>query len=479
MYKHGVYVTEQPTSIKPPVNTAGCLPVIIGTAPIHLAKSPAKPNTPVLCYSYSEAVEAFGFSDDFKNYTLSEAIYAAFALYGAGPLVLINVLDLEKHKISKANQTVNVVEHEAVIPDAVLFDTIVVNDNTGSTTLENNTDFVLTRMDDGTTKITLLQGSHYDATTLTLNYQFVDPTKVTKADIIGGIDTESGTNKGLECVNSVFSKVGLVPGMIMAPRFSTDSEVAAVMAAKADKINGLFPCQAIIDADTTTVRKYTEVAEWKNKNGVTHSSQIVIWPKNTLGERIFDSSVTFMGRQLKLTADNGDIPHESPSNKNASIDGLCLDDGTEIDMMWEQANYLNSQGIVTVLNFMGGWKLWGDETACYPSNTDPKDRFIPCRFMFNWDTQTFIQTYFPDIDKPLLKRRIESIVESENIRLNGLVASGVLVAGTIEYRSEDNPTTGTIDGIAKFHKTFTPPVPMRVIDAVMEFDAEAYKAALG
>lgn len=99
--------------------------------------------------------------------------------------------------------------------------------------------------------------------------------------------------------------------------------------------------------------------------------------------------------------------------------------------------------------------------------------------MFNWDKQTFIRTYFSEVDKPLTKRRLESIVDSENIRLNGLVSSGVLVAGSIEYRSDDNPTTSLIDGISKFHKVFTPPVPNRVINAVMEFDAEAYKAALG
>ena len=121
---------------------------------------------------------------------------------------------------------------------------------------------------------------------------------------------------------------------------------------------------------------------------------------------------------------NGDIPYESPSNKSMQITGTCLADGTEVILGPDEANYLNGQGIVTALNFIGGWKAWGNRTACYPSNTDPKDAFISIRRMFNWHAQTFIQTYWAKVDKPINKRLIQTVVDSENIRLNGLVAQG-------------------------------------------------------
>ena len=50
-YKHGVYVSEVPTSIVPAVNTTAGLPVVFGTAPVHLATDRADTNKPVLCYS--------------------------------------------------------------------------------------------------------------------------------------------------------------------------------------------------------------------------------------------------------------------------------------------------------------------------------------------------------------------------------------------------------------------------------------------
>ena len=55
-YKHGVYVSEVSTSIIPAVNTTAGLPVVFGTAPIHLAKDRAMANKPILCHSYEEAL---------------------------------------------------------------------------------------------------------------------------------------------------------------------------------------------------------------------------------------------------------------------------------------------------------------------------------------------------------------------------------------------------------------------------------------
>ena len=53
---------------------------------------------------------------------------------------------------------------------------------------------------------------------------------------------------------------------------------------------------------------------------------------------------------------------ESPSNKLLQIDSAVLADGTVVLLDLQQANYLNSNGIVTALNFIGGYVLWGDES---------------------------------------------------------------------------------------------------------------------
>lgn len=82
-YKHGVYTSEQATSLIVPVEGTSGLQVIIGTAPTVCAD-------PVLAYSYAEAVEALGYDDDWATYTLCQSMKACFDLFNVAPVVFIN-----------------------------------------------------------------------------------------------------------------------------------------------------------------------------------------------------------------------------------------------------------------------------------------------------------------------------------------------------------------------------------------------------
>ena len=108
-------------------------------------------------------------------------------------------------------------------------------------------------------------------------------------------------------------------------------------------------------------------------------SFFVTWPKYTLGGKINHSSVHQAGVMSKTDATEdlgGGSPCESASNKTIQIDGMVLADGTEVLLDLVKANYLNSNGIITALNLTGSFVSWGNETACYPANTDVTDYFF-------------------------------------------------------------------------------------------------------
>ena len=461
-YQHGVYTSEVPTSIIPAVNTTAGLPVILGTAPVHLAADPAAANRPVLCYSYAEAVAALGYSKDWKNYTLCEAMYSQFSLYNRAPVVFVNVLDPAKHKESVADEALTMTKNEGIVEAPVLLDTLAVKTASGeSSPLIRGTDYEAAYDSDGRLVITALEGGAADeAGTLYLDYDKLDPSAVTEDDIIGGVDVATGAYTGLETLNQVFPLFGLVPGLVMV--------------AKAGSINSHFQAMVLTDV-ADTIKKYTDVPTWKNNFNYTDTQEVVCWPRVRNGDDIFHMSVHLLGVMAQTDSDNGDIPYVSPSNKSMQITGTCLADGTEVVLGPDEANYLNGQGIVTALNFIGGWKAWGNRTACYPSNMDPKDAFISIRRMFNWHAQTFIQTYWAKVDQPINKRLIQTVIDSENIRLNGLVAQGVLLGARVEFREDENPTTNLLDGIIKFHTYFTPPTPARVIENVIEYDPSYFQ----
>ena len=75
-----------------------------------------------------------------------------------------------------------------------------------------------------------------------------------------------------------------------------------------------------------------------------------------LGDRAFHASVHAAGLMGKTDSDNGGCPAESPSNKSLQIDRAMLADGTTVLLDLAQANYLNSNGIVTALNPIIGYK---------------------------------------------------------------------------------------------------------------------------
>jgi len=473
--KHGVYGGEVPTSIVSPVEASAGLPAVFGTAPIHLANTQEYVNKPVLAYTYGEAVAALGYSDDWEKYSLCEYIYSQFQLFNVGPVVLVNVLDPAEHKTSVPNLVIPLEKRVAKIEqDGILLNTLHVKTTSGGASLEKGKDYTAAYDKDGNVIITALSSGAIpeEQESLYVSFDYLDAGKVTSSDIIGGVDGTTGEYSGLELVNKIFPMFRLVPGQILAPGWSQDPVVAAVMKAKSSNINSVFKAISIADVDSSAsaANLYSKVPAWKNDNNYTDPLQVACWPKVILGDKVFHLSTQTAGVICKTDADNDDIPYVSPSNKNVQANGVITEDGKEVTLGLDQANYLNSEGIVTVLNFIGGFKLWGNQTAAYPGVTDVKDSFIAVRRMFNWLNNSLILTYWQYVDDPTNRRLIDSVVDSVNIWLNGLSARGALLGGSVAFLKEENPITDLLRGIVRFHVYAGGQVPAQEIDFILEYD---------
>lgn len=479
-YNHGVRVQEQATSLVAPITGTAGLQVIIGTAPVNLAADPYKAtNVPMIAYSFSEAVEQLGYSDDFKNYTLCQSMDACFRVFNVAPIILINVLDPAKHKKANESATVKVESMQATVEVAgILADTVEVS--SGEATLEAGTDYIATFDDDGYLVISLTAGGKGAAATeLTVKSSSIDPTKVEESDIIGGYNASTGAESGMELIRQIYPKFGMTPGLLLAPGWSHKPNVGVVLAAKCEEINGVFTCECILDIDCTAdgATKYTDCNEWKNGNGYINKHSVVLWPQVKVGTKQYAYSAIFGALTAYTDASNDDVPNLSPSNKLIELTGACLEDGSEVNLDQTQANLLNGQGIITVIN-MNGWRSWGNNTACYPANTDPKDRWFCCRRFFSWWGNSFILTYFQNVDDPANYRLVESIVDSENIRGNSYVSQGKCAGARIEFSEDENPVTDILNGKIQFHQYLAPYTPAEDILNVLEFDPDMLSAAL-
>lgn len=485
---HGIKTSEQATSLTPAVTTAN-LPVVVGTAPINFAATP-KVNVPQLLYTMAEVYEYFGYVDDIENYTLCEAAKVFFSLYGMAPACFINVLDPDVHKTSVENEVTAIDKSEEQIKMGlgIKQDTVVVKSEDGVTTYTKDVDYVTAFDSDGYLVISFVEEGAiltaedtWAADSLALTYEKIDPSLVTEDDIIGGYDSVNNKYEGLELIDQVFSYYNLVPTMILAPKYCESPAVAAVMDTKADKVNTVFRCMSIVDIPET-VTVYSDVPNAKSQNNIVSPNQIVCWPKVKLGDDVYRMSIQLAGLMMSVDYSNDDVPKESPSNKQMKINGTVVkgNSGYE-DMMLilDQANYLNSNGIVTAYNFANGWTAWGNRTACYPGNTDSKDNMIPAKRLMQYYDNSFVLSFWQYVDKPTTKRLINAIVDSRNEFYNGEIASENILAGKIEFLENENVTTDLLNGIIQFHNYIAPPFPAEQIKSVIEIDTDAYDSLFG
>lgn len=482
-YNHGVKTRQVPTSIATPVTAASGVTFVVGTSPVQM-NGGTKPegggllifkniNEPIMGMNNAEAVTALGYSDDWKKYSLCEVMYSHYRLYATAPVFFVNVLDPAKHKKSMAAKKYPLVDGRVKLTlDAIAESVKVTEYNAGE-------DYDLF-YDGENLIIEVLPDSAIPAATTELDIAFdvVDPAQVTKADIIGGFNVVTKKTTGFELIEAVFPKYGIVPDILICPGYSHDAEVAAIMSAKATSINGVFEAKALVDIDTTKVTHYADAPAWKKAQNINSKTQVPLWPLFKLGDRVFHASTQAAGLIATVDAKNGDCPAESPSNKLLQMNSAVLADGTEVLLDLQQANYLNSQGITTALNFIGGFVLWGNETACYPANTDVKDYFLCVSRMFGWVANSLILTYWNQVDKKFTRRFVETIVDSVNIWLNGLMSEEKLLGGRVEFNADENPVTSLMSGRAVFHIFMTPPSPAKEIEFVLEYDPSYVTAAL-
>ena len=476
-YNHGVRVLENPTILTTPRQGTAGLQVIIGVAPVNLAEDPYNAtNRPKIAYSFAEASAAVGYCDNFKDYNICESVDASSRVLNIAPIILINVLDPKTHKKALEEQEVEVIEGQAVIETfGVLADTLRVR--SGDREMAADTDYIITFDDDGMAVITLVDATGINA--LTVSGSVIDPSKITYRDIIGGYNVSTGEEKGLEVIRQIFPLLQLTPGLLVSPGWSKQPNVGAAIAAKCTGINGVFSCEAIVDLDTTEesgARKYTDVLTVKQASGFVSNHLSVEWPCVKIGDKIYHASAIKAALTAYIDAGNDDVPSLSPSNKAVGISGLCLEDGTEVVLDEQQANLVNSFGVCTFNNF-SGWTTWGNNTAIYPTSSDPKDRWFCCRRFFSWWGNSFILTYHERVDDYNNPRLVEAIVDDENVRGNSYAAQGKCAGAYIEWREQENTINDIMGGKMQFLHHLAPWTPAEDILDVLEFDPDLLEAA--
>lgn len=103
-------------------------------------------------------------------------------------------------------------------------------------------------------------------------------------------------------------------------------------------------------------------------------------------------------------------------------------------------------------------------------STDVKDTSIPIRRMFSWVANTLVLTSWQYVSNPLRRRMIETVQDTFNVWLNGLVGREYLLGGRVTFEMADNPTLDMLGGKVRWHIYLAPPQAARELTFVLEYD---------
>lgn len=465
-YKHGVYGSILPSkAILLHAEEIGTLPVYVGTAPVQqLSDYSEAINKPIFVTSFDEAKTLLGYSDDWSTFTLCEAMYAHYEnditsvdgdeTGSVSPIVLINVMDPVTDKTA-GTASVTLINKKGYIDVPVILSSVAV---TGFTKYE---DYTVEYTEEGRVLFTAINAAI--TSPVTVSFDKMDKTAVSNADIIGGIDENTGKRTGLACVDLIYQQFGVPPTILAAPGWSHNTDVYEALVSKCQKINGHWDAVCAIDIDSSAsgAKTITAAINLKQTNNFTSEYAKPCWPMAKYEDKVYHMSTIAVVRMVQTDYENDNTPHVSPSNKQIMASGTVLADGNAIEFDEPQANQLNAEGITTAIYAGGQWRLWGPHMGNYKYGEIIKaeKKFDASIRMMQYLTNHFQLKFMSDVDDSFGSRQIKSILDDAQIWLNSLIAESKLIYAKILFNRLSNPDAKIVEGDFTFDvSTTTMPV---------------------
>lgn len=448
-YLHGVETIEVQQGPRAVQVVKSSVVTLVGIAPTGPV------NEPTLILSPNDAAQ---FGLEIPGFTIPQALAAIFA-QGSATVVVTNVFNSTTNTATVALESKTITAGKLKLAFAPIGAvSIFLTDGTTPWTGVEGTDYSL----DAFGNFTALSAVAANDLVLKFTYKKLDFSTVTSSQIIGA--NTSGVRTGMVTWELIFNTFGFYPKIMIAPVFVETLAVATYL--------------------RTLEPKYRAIGLYDSPAGTSHASAISgRGPASTINFKTSSDRSYLLHPHLKaydsVSDSNVNVPYSSymagvmsrtdanegywVSPSNHEILGIV---GTEIPVTSSindpatDANTLNENGITTTFTGFGtGTRTWGNRSAAWPSNTDPKN-FIPIRRMADIVHESLEQAMLPFIDRPLNQATIDAIRETANGFFRTLIGRGACLPGSrCEYNTEENTPEELALGHVTFDLIFMGPTP--------------------
>jgi len=305
-------------------------------------------------------------------------------------------------------------------------------------------------------------------------------TPVTAQMIVGTVSS-TGQRTGLELFATILGQYGYEPMILIAPHFSSMSGVR-------DKLQAMSAEKEVMAyIDTPDNMTFTQALTSRGTTGEfanLDEGQKLLFPHFLVANPLYVDDTTtptepktisqpmsaFMaGLRAKVDLEKG--WHVSSSNHRVyGVDGMDVNLVFSLGDTAAETNRLNAVGITTAVSMFGnGIVEWGNYTTGFPGNQSP-EAFESVRRTRAIMKRAIEQACIPFIDRPLNQANIDSIRNTVNQFLNGLMGRNIIVFGKCLYRKESNPVGQLALGHITFDIEWTPAIPMQRLTFTYKID---------
>lgn len=275
----------------------------------------------------------------------------------------------------------------------------------------------------------------------------------TIANIIGGVDAQTGDYKGVQAFLSAESIVHAAPRVLIAPGFTHQrpnnqaNPVISSMLVIADRL------RAVIIADGPNTNDQ-EAITWRNDFGNARVYIVDPWVKIFIdSEQVVPPSPYIAG--LIARSDNENGFWWSPSNQEIyGIVGTARPVDFTLGDANCRANFLNENEVTTIIR-QEGYRLWGNRSC----SSDPKWAFLSVRRTADLINDSLLRAHMWAVDRNITRTYLDDVVESVNAYLAHLKALGAILGGQCYPDPELNTPANIAQGKVYFDFDFTPPYP--------------------
>jgi phage tail sheath protein FI len=468
-FLHGVESTEVERGPRAIKVVKSAVIALIGTAPIGPL------NTLTLCLNDREAAQ---FGPELAGFSIPEALAGIYD-FGAGTVLVINVLDPEVHRSNVVGQARQFGDNDLLQLGHGALQVLTLKSADGETTYVLNTDYTYEPL---TGKVKRKAGgSIAPNASIKADYTHADPSLVTSADIIGGV-TVAGLRTGMKAFADSYNLFGFFPKLFIAPGFSTLSSVSVELTAAAEEMKGFAYIDAPIGATPSQVLAGRGPMGAINFNTSSDRTKLCyphvkVYDAVTNGERLQPLSIRAAGLRAKVDLDKG-YWWSSSNQELLGVIGLERPLTARVDDPNSEVNLLNEAGITTVFNSFGtGLRLWGNRSAAWPTVTHMRN-FENVRRTKDVIDESIRYSSLQFVDQPVTSALIESVTESVNLFGRKLIGDKALLGFSCWFDPARNPQTELELGHVLFNYKLTVPPPAERITYETEITGE-YLVTLG